>query len=99
MRKGSQLFTDLPELCRTNSVHCSINPEENDGKFLLYENGEMVKIELHSLGEEKFRKNAINKLRTIAQACLAGIEMLEALPPIKTANLPPLNPKSDEANA
>jgi hypothetical protein len=99
MRFSHQSFTDLPNFGTPNQLILVIDSEEMEGKFSISEYGQFLKFELHSLSNKKWRENYVHKLSKIIEACNIGIQAIQSLEPAKSDKLPPLNPKSDEANA
>jgi hypothetical protein len=73
-----------------------IDENEGEGRFMLHEGAMLVSIELHSLNNSKFRKNAINKLQSIKEVVERGLAYIEMLEPLKDeGQYPPLMPKSE----
>lgn len=94
-RDAHQVFTDMPEFGRSNSCMIVISEEESEGFFKIYESGQFIKIELHSLSNEKFRRNAQFKLNAIKEVVERGLAYLEMMAPPSENKFPALTEKAE----
>lgn len=99
-REAHQVFTDLPEFARANSCMVIIDEEEGEGKFQIQEGGQYLKLEFHSLNNNRFRKNAVHKLKALVEVAERGLAYIQMLKPLKEdGNYPPVKSESDVAQS
>jgi hypothetical protein len=90
MRQAFQRFTDLPEFGRSNQVQTIIDSTEGEGLFMVSEAGNLVKLHLHSLANEKHRANAMYKLNAIAETAVKAIQYIQQMPCATSDQYPPI---------
>jgi hypothetical protein len=92
-RFAVQSLTDLAEFGRTNSISILVDPMEGEGKLMLSEGGQLLKIDLHSLSNDKFRKNAVFKLEQIREAINQALGYFEIMLEPVQGPYPAVNPE------
>jgi hypothetical protein len=67
-----------------------IDGAEGEGLFMISEGGNLVKLHLHSLANEKHRSNAIYKLNSIAETAVKAIQYIQQMPCATSDQYPPI---------